>query len=672
MASPSVDELGVNTIRALAMDAVQQANSGHPGAPMGAAPMAHALWTRFLRHNPGNPEWPDRDRFVLSAGHASMLLYALLHLTGYDLPLGELERFRQWESRTPGHPERHDTPGVELTTGPLGAGFAMGVGMAIAERFLSTRYNRPGFPVVDHRVYGIVSDGDLMEGVASEAASLAGTLGLGRLIYLYDDNGISIEGDTDLAFREDVAARFRAYGWQVEAVPDGTDLEAIAAAVARARAEEDRPSLIAVTTTIAHGSPNKAGTAAAHGAPLGAEEVRLTKRALGWPEEPAFHVPEAVRAEMSASERGREQEAEWRELFERYAARHPELAAELRAALAGTLPAGWEEAIPSFEPGGSLATRAASGRVLHALAGPLPTLLGGSADLAPSNNTYLEGYDDQAPELPGGRNLRFGVREHAMGNVVNGMALHGGVLPYAGTFLIFSDYMRPALRLAALQRVHAVFVFTHDSIGLGEDGPTHQPVEQLASLRAMPGLTVFRPADANETAACWRLALARGAPAALALSRQGLPVLGPVERVRDGAARGGYVLADAAGDRPPDVVLIATGSEVSLALAARDLLAGRGIGARVVSMPSWEVFDEQPAGYRERVLPAAVAARLSVEAAATMGWHRYVGDRGEAMGLDRFGASAPGPVLFERFGFTAEEVARRAARLAGRDGAATG
>ncbi len=672
MASRSVDELGVNTIRALAMDAVQQANSGHPGAPMGAAPMAHALWTRFFRHNPGNPEWPDRDRFVLSAGHASMLLYALLHLTGYDLPLTEIERFRQWESRTPGHPERHDTPGVELTTGPLGAGFAMGVGMAIAERFLAARYNRPGFPVVDHRVYGIVSDGDLMEGVASEAASLAGTLGLGRLIYLYDDNGISIEGDTDLAFREDVAARFRAYGWDVEEVPDGTDLEAIAEALARARDEEDRPSLIVVSTTIAHGSPNKAGTASAHGAPLGVEEVRLTKRALGWPEEPAFHVPEAVRAEMSARDRGRKQEAEWRALFEEYQSQHPELAAELRAALAGTLPGGWAEAIPSFEPGGSLATRAASGRVLNAMAGLLPTLVGGSADLAPSNNTYLEGSDDQGAELPGGRNLRFGVREHAMGNVVNGMALHGGVLPYAGTFLIFSDYMRPALRLAALQRVHAAFIFTHDSIGLGEDGPTHQPIEQLASLRAMPGLTVYRPADANETAACWRLAIARREPAALALSRQALPVLGPQEHVRAGAARGGYVLADAPGDRPPEVLLIATGSEVSLACAARDLLAARGIGARVVSMPSWEIFDEQPAGYRQQVIPPAVGARLSIEAAATMGWHRYVGDRGEVMGLDRFGASAPGPVLFERFGFTAEEVAHRAARLIERDNRTTG
>ncbi len=458
MASRSIDELGVNTIRTLSMDAVQKANSGHPGAPMGAAPMAHALWTRFLRHNPENPDWPDRDRFVLSAGHASMLLYSLLHLTGYDLPLAEIERFRQWESRTPGHPERNDTPGVELTTGPLGAGFAMGVGMAVAGRFLAARYNRPGFPVVDHGVYGIVSDGDLMEGVASEAASLAGTLGLGRIVYLYDDNGISIEGDTDLAFREDVAARFRAYGWDVDEVPDGTDLDAIAAAIPRARAEGGKPSLIIVTTTIAHGSPNKAGTASAHGAPLGEEEVRLSKRALGWPEEPAFHVPEAVRAEMgSARERGRAQEAAWRALLGDYARAHPGLAAEFRATLDGELPAGWEEAIPSFEPGERpLATRAASGRVLNAIAGMLPTLIGGSADLAPSTNTYLDGYDDHAAELPGGRNMRFGVREHAMGNVVNGMALHGGVLPFGATFLIFSDYMRPALRLAALQRLHAI------------------------------------------------------------------------------------------------------------------------------------------------------------------------------------------------------------------------
>ena len=675
MASRSIDELGVNTIRTLSMDAVQKANSGHPGAPMGAAPMAHALWTRFLRHNPENPDWPDRDRFVLSAGHASMLLYSLLHLTGYDLPLAEIERFRQWESRTPGHPERNDTPGVELTTGPLGAGFAMGVGMAVAGRFLAARYNRPGFPVVDHGVYGIVSDGDLMEGVASEAASLAGTLGLGRIVYLYDDNGISIEGDTDLAFREDVAARFRAYGWDVDEVPDGTDLDAIAAAIPRARAEEGKPSLIIVTTTIAHGSPNKAGTASAHGAPLGEEEVRLSKRALGWPEEPAFHVPEAVRAEMgSARERGRAQEAAWRALLGDYGRAHPGLAAEFRATLDGELPAGWEEAIPSFEPGERpLATRAASGRVLNAIAGMLPTHIGGSADIARSTNTYLDGYDDHAAELPGGRNMRFGVREHAMGNVVNGMALHGGVLPFGATFLIFSDYMRPALRLAALQRLHAIFVFTHDSIGLGEDGPTHQPVEHLASLRAMPGLTVYRPADANEAAACWRLAIERGAPAALALSRQGLPVLGPAERVHAGAARGGYVLHDAPESvgETPDVLLLATGSEVTLACSARDLLAERGMGARVVSMPSWELFDEQPASYREQVIPSAVRARLSIEAAATMGWHRYVGDRGEAMGLDRFGASAPGPVLFEQFGFTAEEVARRAARLVEREAAAT-
>ncbi len=676
MASDRIDELSVNAIRALSMDAVQKANSGHPGAPMGAAPMAYALWSRFLRHSPQNPEWPNRDRFVLSAGHASMLLYSLLHLTGYELPLEELQRFRQWGSATPGHPERHDTPGVELTTGPLGAGFAMGVGMALAERFLAARYNRPGFEVIDHDVYGIVSDGDLMEGVASEAASLAGTLGLGRIVYLYDDNEISIEGDTDIAFREDVGARFRAYGWHVDEVADGTDLEGIAAAIERARAQAARPSLVVVHTTIAHGSPNKAGSAGAHGSPLGEEEVRLSKRALGWPEEPRFFVPDEVRAAMGeARGRGRAREAEWAALLEGYAREHPELAAELRAALAGEPPTGWDAALPAFAPeDGPMATRVASGKVLNAIAGALPTLIGGSADLAPSTNTYLDGHGDQSADDHGGRNLHFGVREHAMGNLLSGMALHGGVLPFGATFLIFSDYMRPSLRLAALQRAHATFVFTHDSIGLGEDGPTHQPIEQLASLRAIPGLTVYRPADANETAACWRLAIERDEPAVLALSRQGLPVLADIERVRAGVPRGAYVLAEAAAEESggaPDLLLLATGSEVSLACAARDRLAERGIDARVVSMPSWELFERQPAEYRDRVLPPAVRARVSIEAGATMGWHRYVGDQGDVIGLDRFGASAPASVLYEQLGFTAEAVAERAARVVERETPAT-
>jgi len=670
MTSNPVDELGVNAIRALSMDAVQKANSGHPGAPMGAAPMAYALWTRFLRHSPESPEWPNRDRFVLSAGHASMLLYSLLHLTGYDLPIEELQRFRQWGSSTPGHPERLDTPGVELTTGPLGAGFAMGVGMALAERFLAARYNRPGFEVVDHDVYGIVSDGDLMEGVASEAASLAGTLGLGRLVYLYDDNEISIEGDTDIAFREDVGARFRAYNWHVDEVEDGTDLDAIAAAIGSARAERARPSLIVVHTTIAFGSPNKAGSAGAHGSPLGEEEVRLSKRALGWPEEPPFLVPDEVRAGMDARERGRAQQAEWDALMDGYTREHPELAAELRGALSGSMPADWDAALPVFATeDGPMATRVASGKVLNAIAGALPTLIGGSADLAPSTNTYLDGQGDQSADEHEGRNLHFGVREHAMGNIVNGMALHGGVLPFGATFLIFSDYMRPALRLAALQRVHAAFVFTHDSIGLGEDGPTHQPIEQLASLRAIPGFTVYRPADANETAACWRLAVERDEPAALALSRQGLPVLADVERVRAGVPRGAYVLAEApseAAGGTPEVLLLATGSEVSLACAARELLADRGIDARVVSMPSWELFEQQPTEYRDRVLPPAVRARVSIEASMTMGWHCWVGDIGETIGLDRFGASAPIAELYAQFGFTAEAVAERAAEVVAR------
>ncbi len=672
MASNRIDELGVNAIRALAMDAVQKANSGHPGAPMGAAPMAYALWTRFLRHNPENPEWPNRDRFVLSAGHASMLLYALLHLSGYDLSLEELQRFRQWDSHTPGHPERHNTPGVELTTGPLGAGFAMGIGMAIAERFLAARYNRPGYPVVDHRVYGIVSDGDLMEGVASEAASLAGTLGLGKIVYLYDDNEISIEGDTDITFRESVGARFLAYGWHVDEVADGTDIDAITSAIENARAEESRPSLITVHTTIAYGSPNKAGSAGAHGAPLGEDEVRLSKRALGWPEEPPFFVPDDVRADMGqASVRGRAHETKWNAMLDIYERTYPELAAERRADLAGTLPADWDAALPTFSPeDGPIATRVASGKALNAIAGTLPTLIGGSADLAPSTNTYLDGYDDQTADSPGGRNLHFGVREHAMGNLVNGMALYGGVLPFGATFLIFSDYMRPALRLAALQQVHAAFVFTHDSIGVGEDGPTHQPIEQLTSIRAIPGLTLYRPADANETVACWRLVIERDEPAVLALSRQGLPVLADIERVHAGVPRGGYVLVEAPGEasgETPDLLLLATGSEVSLACAARERLSERGIGARVVSMPSWELFDQQPTDYRDHVLPPAVRARVSVEAGTTIGWHRYVGDHGEVIGLDRFGASAPAAVLHEQFGFTAEAVADRAAQVMERE-----
>ena len=668
-----LDELCINTIRTLSMDAVQQANSGHPGTPMGAAAMAYTLWTRFLRHNPANPHWPDRDRFVLSPGHASMLLYSLLHLTGYDLPLEELQRFRQWGSRTPGHPEYGHTPGVELTTGPLGAGFAMGVGMAIAERFLSEHFNHPDVAIVDHHVYGIVSDGDLMEGVASEAASLAGTLGLGRLVYLYDDNAITIEGPTDLAFSELVDARFQSYGWQCLHVEDGNDVEAIAAAIEEARADDRRPSLILVKTTIGFGSPSKAATADVHGAPLGEDEVRATKRALGWPEDAHFLVPDEARAAFrSALDRGAEWEREWRERVELHARAYPDEGRLWRTVSAGELPEGWDAHVPSFDPAdGALATRVASGQTLNGLIEGLPLLLGGSADLAPSTNTYLVGYGDLGLDEWNNHNMHFGVREHAMGNIVNGLALHGGVIPYGATFLIFSDYMRPALRLAALQGAPAVFIFTHDSIGLGEDGPTHQPIEQLASLRAIPGLAVYRPADANETAECWRIAIERRAPAVLALTRQGLPILEPGAALRQGVRRGGYVLREAEGG-PPELVLIATGSEVSIALGAADLLAAEGVRARVVSMPCTELFDEQDAAYRDAVLPPELRARVSIEAASSFGWQRYVGDAGEIVAIDHFGASAPASRLFEEFGFTAEAVAERARAVLARQAAPEG
>ena len=661
----SLDQLCINTIRTLAMDAVQKANSGHPGLPMGAAAMAYVLWTRFLRHHPTNPSWPNRDRFILSAGHGCMLLYSLLHLTGYDLPLDELKRFRQWGSRTPGHSEYGLTPGVETTTGPLGQGFGNGVGMAIAERFLANYFNRPGYPIVDHYVYAIASDGDLMEGVSSEAASLAGHLGLGKLIYLYDDNRITIDGSTSLAFTENVGQRFEAYGWHVQRV-DGNNLKEVEAALSAAQAATERPSLIIARTHIAYGSPNKQDTAEAHGAPLGEEEIKLTKRALGWPLEPAFYIPdEALGHFREALQQGRAWEAQWQAQFDAYAAAHPELAAEWRTVMNGRLPEGWADKIPTFTPGGgSMATREASGKVLNAIAPHLPTLIGGSADLTPSNNTYLKGYGDFQRDNVGARNLHFGVREHAMGSILNGMALHGGVIPYGGTFLIFSDYMRPAIRLAALSHIHVIYVFTHDSIGLGEDGPTHEPIEHLASLRAMPNLTVIRPADANETAVAWRVALEhRGGPVALALTRQKLPVLDRTTLASaDLLRRGAYVLTDASNGQP-DIILIATGSEVQLALEARQRLAARGIGARVVSMPSWELFEQQPDSYRDEVLPPSVTARLAIEAASPHGWHRYVGSMGTVIGMTRYGASAPYHVLMEQFGFTADNVTSRALAL---------
>ena len=663
-----LDQLCINTIRMLAADAVQKAKSGHPGMPMGAAAMAYMLWTRFLKHSPANPKWPDRDRFVLSAGHGSMLLYALLHLTGYDLTLEDIQRFRQWESKTPGHPEVGVTPGVETTTGPLGQGFANGVGMAIAERWLAAQFNRPSHTIVDHYTYAIVSDGDLMEGVASEAASLAGHLKLHKLIYLYDDNHISIDGNTSLTFTEDVGRRFDAYGWDVHSVADGNDLAAVEAAIRAAQAETSRPSLILCRTHIGYGSPNKQDSNKAHGEPLGEEEVKLTKQNLGWPLTPAFLVPEQARQEFrKAVDRGKAWEAEWHQRFAAYAAAFPDEAARFEQYMSGKLPQGWDADLPAFAPGDpALATRATSGKVLHALSPKVANLLGGSADLAPSNNTYVQGVPEFQAGSYAGRNFRFGVREHAMGSISNGMALHGGLRPYTGTFLVFSDYMRPALRLAALMQVPVIFIFTHDSIGVGEDGPTHQPIEQLAVLRAIPGLTVIRPADANETVEAWRVALTHAGPTCLILTRQNLPVLDRAGVQPDGGVeQGGYALADSRQGNP-QVILIATGSEVAVAIGAQKLLEEKGVAARVVSMPSWEIFERQPQSYRDSVLPPTVTARVAVEAGVPLGWHKYVGPAGDVVGMTRFGASAPGPVVFEKFGFTPENVAARALRLLGK------
>jgi transketolase len=617
--SAKLDQLCVNTIRTLAMDGVQKAKSGHPGMPMGMADAAYVLWTRFLKHNPANPDWTNRDRFVLSAGHGSMLLYSLLYLTGYDLPLEELKSFRQWSSLTPGHPEYDLARGVETTTGPLGQGFATGVGMAIAQAFLAATFNKPDVAIFDHFVYAICSDGDLMEGVSHEAASLAGHLGLGRIIYLYDDNEISIEGSTDLAFTEDVPARFRAYNWHVQEV-DGHDRDQVEAAIRVAQLETERPSLIVCHTHIAYGSPNKQDTAASHGAPLGEEEVQLTKEALDWSYKRPFTVPkQALEVFRQAVDQGRGAEAEWDKLFERYKKAYPKEAALLEALWAGDLPEGWTDALPTFTPDdGPLATRKASGAVLNAIASKLPTLIGGSADLAPSTKTLLEGYDDFEKETPAGRNLRFGVREHTMGAILNGMALYGGLLPYGATFFVFSDYMRPAVRLAALMEQPVIYVWTHDSVWIGEDGPTHQPIEHLAAVRAIPNMA-------------------------------------------DTVARGAYVLADSSGI--PSLILIATGSEVSVALGARDLLAEKGIAVRVVSMPSWELFEAQSDEYKASVLPPQVTARLAIEAGVSLGWHKYIGPQGDVMSLERFGASAPYKVLMQEWGFTPEAVAERAMKL---------
>ena len=651
----TLDRLCANAIRALAIDAVQQANSGHPGMPLGMADAAYVLWTRFLKHNPSDPHWPNRDRFVLSAGHGSMLLYALLHLTGYDLALDDLKQFRQWGSRTPGHPEYHETPGVEMTTGPLGQGFATAVGMAIAERWLATRFNRAGFPIVDHYTYVIASDGDLMEGISHEAASLAGHLRLGKLIVLYDSNDISLVGPTKLSWSENVADRFAAYGWQV-LYADGHNMSSVALALAEAIADDQRPSLIITRTVIGYASP-RAGSHKAHGEPLGVEGVKLTKEALGWPTEPAFYVPLEVYEHMHlAAEVGEVRQREWEAMLNRYRASYPDLAAEWDLLQEGGLPANWHTALPVFPPDPKAkGTRVASGAVLQALAPILPGLLGGSADLHTSDFTYLEGFGSISGDNFQARNLHFGVREHAMGAILNGMALHGGIIPYGGTFLVFSDYMRPSIRLAALMKLRVIYVFTHDSIGVGEDGPTHQPVEHLVALRAIPNVLVVRPADANEVAMAWRLALQRtDGPTAIILSRQNVPTL---DRSGLGAAegvlRGGYILRDA---ESAQALIIATGSEVGVALAAADQLEAEGIAVRVVSMPCRELFDQQEAGYREKVLPSSIPVRVAIEAGRSLGWERYVGCEGTIIGVDRFGASAPFQRIYAEFGLTAERI----------------
>jgi transketolase len=660
--TPELDQLCINTIRTLSLDAVQKANSGHPGLPLGAAPMAYVLWTRFLRHNPRNPKWENRDRFLLSAGHGSMLLYSLLHLTGYDLPLDELKNFRQWGSMTPGHPEYGLTPGVEITTGPLGQGFANGVGMAMGAAHLAAKFNKDGFPLIDHYVYAIVSDGDLMEGVASEAASLAGHLKLGKLIYLYDDNHVTIEGFTSLAFSEDVPKRFQSYGWHTSTVTDGNNLRDIEAAIRDAQSVTDRPSLISVKTVIGFGMPTE-GTRKAHSDAPGEEAVRETKRHLGWPEDKQFYIPDEALAHFrEAVDRGEQLEKEWRGLVEKYGESHAEEGKSWRATVNGELPEGWEDHLPKFEDAKPIATRVASGEVINALAPVMPMLIGGSADLGVSNNTDIkESHSFEAGEYDG-RIFHFGVREHAMGSTLTGISLNGGLIPYGGTFLTFSDYMRPAIRLAALSEVQVIYVFTHDSVGLGEDGPTHQPIEHLAALRAIPHLFVMRPADPAEVSEAWRIAiLRRNAPTALALTRQKVPV---IDRKRfgkaEGVRRGAYVLADA---ENPQLILMATGSEVSLVLEAREKFEAEGVAARVVSMPCWELFDEQPQEYRDQVLPPSVTARLAVEAGVRQGWDRYVGSTGDVICLDRFGASSPGEIALKNLGFNVDNVIERARAL---------
>lgn len=661
----SLDELCINTIRFLSVDAVEKAKSGHPGTPMGLAPMAYVLWDRFLKHSPCDPKWPDRDRFVLSCGHASMLLYSMLYLTGYDLTLDDLKDFRQWGSKTPGHPEYGHTPGVETTTGPLGQGFANAVGMAIAERWLAAHYNRPGFDTINHFTYTIVSDGDIEEGVASEAASLAGTLRLGKLIALYDDNNITIEGKASLALTENVAERFRSYGWHVIGPIDGMDITGVDTAIRAAREETARPTLIICRTTIGYGSPNKAGTAAAHGEPLGTEEILQSRKNLGWAHDP-FTMPAEVLAHLrQATERGNRWQSEWQAKMDAYRKAHPEEARQLEADLSGNLPEGWDNDLDDLFKGQDkpMATRDASGRAMNAIAAKVHSLIGGSADLAPSTKTILKDQGDFSPANYRGRNMHFGIREHAMGSISSGMALHGGLIPYASTFLIFYDYMRPPVRLAAMMGIRVIYVFTHDSIGLGQDGPTHQPVEQLIGLRAVPNLVTIRPADAGETAESWRIAVGRrNGPTALILSRQNLPILDRSKFApASGVSRGGYTLWET--KTTPDVILIGTGSEVHIAMEAGKRLQDKGIGTRVVSMPSWELFDAQPTVYRDSVLPPAVKKRISIEAGSPMGWERYVGPEGIIIGISHFGASAPAEIIYEKLGLTPDRAVNEAIRL---------
>ncbi len=660
----TLEQEAINTVRILSADAVQKADSGHPGTPMALAPMGHLLWTDAMNYNAKNPNWANRDRFILSAGHACMLQYSFLYLTGYGLTMDDLKDFRQLDSKTPGHPEQGLTKGIEVTTGPLGQGFANGVGFAIAQKHMAARFNKPDFEIFDYKIYAICSDGDLMEGVASEAASIAGHLKLGNMIYLYDDNHITIEGDTDLAFDENVGERFRAYGWHVQGVSDGNDLQAMSEAIENAKKETDKPSLIHVRTEIGYGSPNKVNTSGAHGSPLGPDEVRLVKENFGFDPDKDFVVSDAVKDfYRKAGEKGAQKEEEWNDLFKEYKKKYPELAEEYESVTQGKLPKGWKDKLPTFKTGDKMATRKASGKTLNAIAEYLPNLVGGSADLAPSTSTNLDAYESFSANHPEGRNFHFGIREHAMGSILNGMALSDYLIPYGATFLIFSDYMRPPMRLAAIMNIRPIYVFTHDSIGLGEDGTTHQPVEQLVGLRSVPNMTTIRPADANETAHAWRAALEhRDGPVAIILTRQGLPIIDQEKYgTADNLEKGAYILSDT--DGKPDIILIATGSEVQLILAAQEKLKEENINARVVSMPSWELFEKQDAAYKEKVLSPSVRKRLAVEAGSSLGWHRYVTDDGAVIGIDKFGESAPGGELMKEYGFSVENVVEKAKAL---------